>query len=80
MARDKELSEFKDYSVGFGLTYNLLEHSWGYIDKATLNFNYDHIWFRYNDFSDVRGGAIPPQAPEYEFDADVLQLFGSIWY
>jgi hypothetical protein len=80
MARDKELSEFKDYSVGFGLTYNLLEQGWGYIDKATLNFNYDHIWFRYNDFSDVRNGTIPPQAPEYEFDADVLQLFGSIWY
>jgi hypothetical protein len=80
MARDKELSEFKDYSVGFGLTYNLLDQSWGYIDKATLNFNYDHIWFRYDDFSDVRDGAIPPQAPKYQFDADVLQLYGSIWY
>ena len=80
MARDKELSEFKDYSVGFGVTYNLLRQGWGYIDKATLNFNYDHIWFSYNDFSDVRNGSIPPQAPEYDFDADIVQLFGSIWY
>lgn len=80
LARDKELSEFNDYSVGFGVTYNLLKQSWGYIDKATLNFNYDHIWFKYNDYSDVRNGTIPPQAPEYEFDADVLQFFGSIWY
>jgi hypothetical protein len=80
VARDKELSEFKNYSIGFGLTYDLLEQGWGFIDRATLNFNYDHIWFKYNDFSDVRNGSIPPQAPEYDFDADVLQLFGSIWY
>jgi hypothetical protein len=80
MARDKELSEFRDYSVGFGVSYNLLDEGWGYIDKATLNFRYNHIWFDYADFSDVRNGAVPPNAPDYDFDADVVQLFGSIWY
>ncbi|MGD8842393.1 MAG: DUF3570 domain-containing protein [Gammaproteobacteria bacterium] len=80
MARDKELSEFRDYSVGFGVSYNLLDQGWGYIDKATLNFRYNHIWFDYEDFSDVRNGAVPPDAPGYDFDADVIQLFGSIWY
>jgi Protein of unknown function (DUF3570) len=80
MARDKELSEFKDYTVGFGVTYNLLEKPYGFIEKATLNFRYHRIWFDYNDFSDVSGGSIPPQAPSYEFDADVMQFFGSIWY
>lgn len=80
MARDKELSEFKDYSVGIGVSYNLLKKPFGFIDKATLNFNYDHIWFKYDDFSNVSGGTIPPQAPLYDFDADVIQLYGSIWY
>lgn len=80
MARDKELSEFKDYTVGFALSYDLLNKGWGYIDKATLNFSYDHIWFEYDDFSDVRGGSIPPEASEYDFTADVVQIFGSIWY
>ena len=80
MARDKELSEFQDYSVGFGVSYNVLEKPYGFINKATLNFNYAHIWFNYDDFSDVRGGTIPPEAPLYEFDADVFQVFGSIWY
>jgi hypothetical protein len=80
MGRDKELSEFQDYTVGFALSYDLLDKGWGYIDKATLNFSYDHIWFQYEDFSDVRGGVIPPAASEYDFTADVVQVFGSIWY
>lgn len=80
VARDKELSEFKDYSVGMGLSYNLFKQGWGYIDKATLNLRYNHIWFKYDNFSDVNGGLIPPQAPKYDFDADIIQLFGSIWY
>ncbi len=80
MARDKELSEFKDYSLGFGVTYNLLKKPYGFIDKATLNFNYDRIWFKYDDFSDVSGGGPAAQAPLYEFDADVMRFYGSIWY
>lgn len=80
MARDKELSKFTDYTVGFGVTYNLLGKGWGYIDKATLNFRYDHIWFDYDNFSDVRGNVTPGNVPLYDFDADVIQAFASIWY
>ncbi len=80
VGRDKELSEFHDYTVGLALTYDLLDKGWGYIDRATLNFSYDRIWFQYEDFSDVRGGVIPPAASEYDFTADVVQVFGSIWY
>jgi hypothetical protein len=80
MARDKELSKFQDYSAGIGVTYNLLDNPYGFIDKATLNVRYDRIWFKYDNFSDVSNGAVPPQAPLYEFEADVIQLFGSIWY
>ncbi len=80
MARDKELSEFNDYSIGLGVSYSLLKHGWGYIDKATLNLRYNHIWFEYDNFSNVNSGLIPPQAPKYDFDADIIQLFGSIWF
>ena len=80
VARDKELSEFHDYTVSFGISYEVLSKGWGYLDKATLNFTYDHIWFKYDDFSDVRDGRIPPDAEEYDFTADVFQIFGSIWY
>jgi hypothetical protein len=80
MARDKELSTFTDYSLGVALSYNLLDNGWHFIDRATLNLSYDHIWFNYDDFSNVSNGLIPPQAAEYDFTADVFQLYGSIWY
>ena len=76
MARDKELSKFSDHTLGFGISYSLLEDNWGYIDRATLNFKYDHIWFQYDNFSDVT----KPDFPEYKFDAGVMQLFFSAWY
>jgi len=80
MGRDKELSEFTDHSVGFALSYDVLENGWGYLDKATLNFKYNHIWFDYENFTDVRGSPAVGQEPKYDFDADVIQIFGSIWY
>jgi len=76
MARDKELSEFSDHTLGFGISYNLLKDNWGYIDRATLNFKWDHIWFKYDNFTDVTKSDLPA----YEFDADVIQLFVSAWY
>ncbi|MGB5536793.1 MAG: DUF3570 domain-containing protein [Thiogranum sp.] len=80
MGRDKELSEFTDHSVGVALLYDVLENGWGYLDKATLNFKYNHIWFDYENFTDVRGDPAVGQEPKYDFDADVIQSFGSIWY
>ena len=80
MGRDKELSEFTDHTVGFALSYDVLEDGWGYLDKATLNFKYNHIWFDYENFTDVRGNPAVGQEPKYDFDADVIQIFGSIWY
>jgi len=76
MARDKELSKFKDHTVGFAVSYNLLEDGWGFVDRATLNFKYDHLWFNYDNFTDITKSDFP----EYEFDADVMQLFFSAWY
>jgi hypothetical protein len=76
MARDKELSEFSDHTLGFAVSYSLLNDNWGYIDRATLNFKYDHIWFKYDNFTDVTKSDLP----EYEFDAGVMQLFFSAWY
>jgi hypothetical protein len=76
MARDKELSEFTDHTLGFAVSYNVLKKNWGYIDKATLNFKYDHIWFDYDNFTDITKSDLP----SYEFDADVIQLFVSAWY
>jgi hypothetical protein len=73
MARDKELSTFKSHAIGGKLTYTIQSHP-SFVTKSTLNVAYDHIKFKYEDFTDVR-----TQTP-FAFDANVAQLFLSVWF
>jgi len=73
MARDKELSTFKSHAIGGKLTYTFEKHP-SFLTKSTLNVGYDHIKFNYDDFTDVRTQAL------YAFDANVVQLFLSLWF
>ncbi|MFQ6023609.1 MAG: DUF3570 domain-containing protein [Acidiferrobacterales bacterium] len=74
MARDKELSTFTSNSIGGKVTYTFLEDDTGRIGRGTLNVAYNHIEFDYDDFTDIRTGKL------FSFDADVVQLFVSLWY
>jgi hypothetical protein len=74
MARDKELSTFKDNSLGLKLTWYFLNGKYAFVDRMSLNFAYDYIAFDYQDFTDVRTGQ------PYSFGANILQLFISAWY
>ena len=81
MARDKELSSFDSHSVGLNISYDLVRHGWHMLDRVSLNASWDHIWFSYDNFRDVRDtGSAPGKEELYEFDADVLQLFVSAWF
>lgn len=74
MARDKELSSFDSYTLGYKLTFFVLERPAGPFDRASVNLAVDHIWFDYRDFTDSRNGNA------YAFEADTVQLFLSLWY
>ena len=83
LARDKELSTLTSHTIRLGVSYNLVEDGWRMLDKATISFYYDRIFFDYKDFSDLRYGApqyLPGQEPLYNFSSDVFQLFFSIWF
>jgi len=87
LGRDKELSTFSNHSLRFGVSYNLVEDGWRFLEQASLNLTYDFMFFSYDDFRDLRdkdaNGApeYPPgQEPEYSFGADVIQLYFSIWF
>lgn len=85
MARDKELSTYSSHTIGVKLSYDILRNGWGAIDRGTLNLAWDHIMFNYEDFRDLRihdtvSGVLPGTEPTYSFDADVFQLFVSIWF
>ncbi|KPJ95032.1 MAG: hypothetical protein AMJ55_04925 [Gammaproteobacteria bacterium SG8_15] len=80
LARDKELSTFDSNSVGFGISYDFATAGWKYIDRGSLNFYYNYIYFDYKDFRNALVDAPPQEQPLYNFSANVLRLFVSIWY
>lgn len=71
MARDKELSTFTDYSLGFKVSYRWVDRG---AFKFSQSFAYDYLKFNYADFTDVRTGQ------PYSFNASTVQLFLSFWY
>lgn len=81
MARDKELSTYDNNTIGFGVSYEFANGEGGFIDKATVNFKFDHIQFNYEDFRDARQTSFTPGTePLYKFDANVMQFFVSAWF
>jgi Protein of unknown function (DUF3570) len=81
LARDKELSNFTSNTLGASLSYEFVRDGWRFIDKASANLAYDHIWFDYEDFRDLRDKSAPVGKEKlYSFSADVVQLFLSIWF
>lgn len=81
MARDKELSSFSNHTVGLKLSYDFIDNGWRSLDKGTVNLAWDHIMFDYDNFRDLRVTTVPAgDEPLYDFEADVVQLFVSIWF
>lgn len=86
LARDKELSPFSSNSFGMGVTYNMPWHL-PFADKSTMNFYWDHMSIKYDDFRDYanfakRKDAVykPGEEPLYSLDADVIRVYLSVWF
>jgi len=79
LARDKELSNFTSTAFGVGASYEF-GRSWSLIDRGSLNFQYDWIYFDYNDFRDLEEGGAVGEEPEYSFSAYVTRIFASFWF
>ncbi len=85
LARDKELSTFSSYTAGIGASYEFTVSRFPSIQKGTANFRWDHLMIDYQDFRDATAvdpgnGVVAGSEPLYQLDADVLQLFVSIWF
>jgi hypothetical protein len=81
LARDKELSTFSSHTIGFKVSYDFIRDGWRGIDRGTLNLSYDHILFDYDDFRDLRVTTpVAGDEPLYDFSADVVQFFVSLWF
>jgi hypothetical protein len=81
LARDKELSTFVSYGPHLGVTYTMFETSGDRPLKGTVNLFYDRLFFEYDDFRDLTVTSAPAgQEPLYDFSADVVRCFFSLWF
>lgn len=81
LARDKELSTFTSHALRFGVGYEIPLAFGEILDRGSVNLAWDHILFSYDDFRNVYAtDAAPGTEPLYDFDADVIQLFFSVWF
>ena len=79
-ARDKELSEFNNHTVSAYLSYQR-PLNYQLLDKAALTLQWDHIWFSYDNFSDLTDITSPVgQENLYDFEADVIKVVFTLWY
>ena len=89
MARDKELSTFNSTAFRIGATYEFAQTGWRFVKKGSVSLFYDRIEFKYDDFRDARVSQLIPTDPNYrpagseplyEFGANVVQAFVSVWF
>lgn len=80
LARDKELSEFDDITLGLGITY-LIPAKYSFADlKSEASLQWDHIQFDYNNFRDPTAEGGVGAEPFYNFSANVIRLFYSVYF
>lgn len=81
-ARDKELSEFSDLTLGIGITYDFKAGTIPFFEKSSLSLYWDNIQFDYDTFLNVLDpNAVTAGSEEpYSFDANVIRFFFSLWY
>jgi hypothetical protein len=77
--RDKELSQYVSQNFHLQASYEVFT-DWSFFKKGTVNFVYDELLIDYDNFRDLRTGALVGQEPLYTLEAGVYQLFFSLWF
>jgi hypothetical protein len=81
MARDRELAEYHDITLGATATWEFHPGWPRWIEKGTMNLSYDRMSIDYADFRNYgRTGGSPIGVPLYSYDANITQFFISVWY
>ena len=80
LARDKELSDFDDLTLGISVTYLIPEqfsiNDW----RSEASIQWDYITFNYNDFRDPNIDAAIGEEALYGFSAHVIRAFFSVYF
>jgi hypothetical protein len=82
MARDRELAAFDSYTVGAGASYQFNVPGAPWINRSSANIRVDHLLVDYKDFRDALLAAQygAGNEPLYKLNANIFQVFVSIWF
>jgi uncharacterized protein DUF3570 len=82
MARDRELAAFHSYTVGAGAAYQFQVPGAPWINQSSANIRVDHLLVDYSDFRDalLAGQYGAGNEPLYKLNANIFQVFVSIWF
>jgi len=84
-ARDRELASFNSFTVGAGASYDFpIPHN-RWINKSTVSVRFDHLLIDYKDYRNALLIGTAPQytpgnEPLYKLNANIFQLFASVWF
>lgn len=81
-ARDRELAAFHSYTLGVGASYQFGIGSVSWLQKNTINVRADHLIVNYSDFRNalLAGEFGAGDEPLYKLNANIFQVFVSIWF
>jgi hypothetical protein len=82
MARDRELAAFHSYTLGAGASYQFMVPGVHWIGKSSANVRVDHLLVDYSDFRNalLAGTYGAGNEPLYKLNANIFQVFVSIWF
>jgi Protein of unknown function (DUF3570) len=87
-ARDQNLAAQTNNTFGIKATYAFLPDGWKIFKRGTVTFDYSHLQFKYDDFRNIKfynntaagGNYAPGTEPLYSFDANVYQVYISMFF
>ena len=84
-ARDQNLAALNNTTVGAKVTYAFWPEGWKVFKRGTVTFDASRIRFNYQDFRNIKDfgvaqGYSPGTEPLYNFNADVFQVFVSVYF
>ena len=82
MGRDRELAAFHSYTIGAGASWQFAVPGVPWLPRNSLNVRVDHLMVDYGDFRNalLAGTYGAGNEPLYKLNANIFQLFLSIWF
>jgi hypothetical protein len=82
MGRDRELAAFHSITIGAGGSWQFAVPGVSWLPKNSLNLRVDHLMIDYSDFRNalLAGTYGAGNEPLYKLNANIFQMFVSIWF